>query len=153
MSNPDSRKATSVDPSNDGVGYKRPPRHTQFKPGQSGNPAGRPKRLSKSANEMLEDALTEKVTVRVGRREIRMTKLEALYQTLVQKALSGDKQSLKMLLSAIKDLGSGKSDQDEDDVVMMPNFPPRAKTYEEWLATCQGTKSIRENSDDNSADS
>ena len=26
------------------VGYKKPPRHTQFRKGKSGNPAGRPKR-------------------------------------------------------------------------------------------------------------
>jgi hypothetical protein len=25
------------------VGYKRPPQHSKFKPGQSGNPKGRPK--------------------------------------------------------------------------------------------------------------
>jgi hypothetical protein len=25
------------------VGYRRPPKHTRFKPGQSGNPLGRPK--------------------------------------------------------------------------------------------------------------
>jgi hypothetical protein len=28
----------------DTVGYKRPPSKTRFKPGQSGNPRGRPKR-------------------------------------------------------------------------------------------------------------
>jgi hypothetical protein len=27
----------------DAVGYRRPPRNRQFKPGQSGNPTGRPK--------------------------------------------------------------------------------------------------------------
>lgn len=35
-----------ADPSNagnDAVGYKRPPKHSQFKPGQSGNPGGKPK--------------------------------------------------------------------------------------------------------------
>ncbi len=27
--------------------YKQPPKHSQFKPGQSGNPRGRPRRLNK----------------------------------------------------------------------------------------------------------
>ena len=26
------------------IGYKKPPKHTQFKPGQSGNPKGRPQK-------------------------------------------------------------------------------------------------------------
>ncbi len=26
----------------DDIGFGKPPKHTQFKPGQSGNPAGRP---------------------------------------------------------------------------------------------------------------
>jgi hypothetical protein len=38
------------------VGYKKPPKATQFKPGQSGNPAGRPK--SKPADKRLEALLT-----------------------------------------------------------------------------------------------
>jgi hypothetical protein len=28
--------------SNNEVGYKKPPKHTQFPPGKSGNPKGRP---------------------------------------------------------------------------------------------------------------
>jgi hypothetical protein len=38
------------------VGYKNPPKSTQFKPGQSGNPTGRPKRkyLSEVYAELLE---------------------------------------------------------------------------------------------------
>jgi hypothetical protein len=34
------------------VGYGRPPIHTRFKPGQSGNPAGRPKGAQNFATEI-----------------------------------------------------------------------------------------------------
>ena len=42
------------------VGYKQPPRKTQFKPGKSGNPRGRPKRkvnMSESLNRVLDDKI------------------------------------------------------------------------------------------------
>lgn len=39
-----SKKATKAG-KKQGVGYKNPPKHTQFKPGQSGNPHGRSKKF------------------------------------------------------------------------------------------------------------
>jgi Family of unknown function (DUF5681) len=44
------------------VGYGRPPRHSRFKPGQSGNPKGRPKG-SKSLKTLLEGALSLPITI------------------------------------------------------------------------------------------
>jgi hypothetical protein len=44
------------------VGYGKPPRHTRFAKGQSGNPRGRP-RGAKNFNTLLEEALDEPVTV------------------------------------------------------------------------------------------
>lgn len=38
------------------VGYKKPPKHTQFKPGQSGNPKGRPKGSKNTKTLFLETA-------------------------------------------------------------------------------------------------
>ena len=45
-----------------GVGYGRPPRHTRFAKGQSGNPRGRPCG-AKNFMTLLEEALDELVTV------------------------------------------------------------------------------------------
>ncbi len=64
------------------VGYGKPPRHSRFKPGQSGNPKGR-KRGSKSTGTLLREILDEKVVVREGNREKKLTRKEAwLRQTM-----------------------------------------------------------------------
>ena len=42
------------------VGYGKPPRHTRFEPGRSGNPRGRPSR-SKNLSTLLSEALSEPV--------------------------------------------------------------------------------------------
>ncbi|WP_082512564.1 DUF5681 domain-containing protein [Afipia sp. Root123D2] len=52
------------------VGYKKPPRHTQFKKGQSGNPKGRPKRpIGTSIKSFLDGSETGKNGEVVSRRE------------------------------------------------------------------------------------
>ena len=42
------------------VGYGKPPKHTRFQPGQSGNPRGRPKG-TKNLKTDLEEELSERV--------------------------------------------------------------------------------------------
>ncbi|MGY3477315.1 DUF5681 domain-containing protein [Bradyrhizobium ottawaense] len=54
----------------DGVGYGRPPREHQFKPGQSGNKNGRPKGSKNEAtiiNEILDRKIPSVTTARRGR--------------------------------------------------------------------------------------
>jgi hypothetical protein len=57
----------------DPVGYKRPPREHQFRPGRSGNPSGRPKGARNFKSELREE-LSELITVRDGEREIQVSK-------------------------------------------------------------------------------
>lgn len=71
------------------VGYKRPPREHQFKPGQSGNPKGRPK-LIKDFKTDLREELEEIITIQEGGKSKPITKQRALIKKLLVKALGGE---------------------------------------------------------------
>lgn len=71
------------------VGYGRPPQHTRFRPGQSGNPGGRPKGARNLLTE-LDEALAEKVVVVEGGKRRRMSKSKLIAKTLANKAAGSD---------------------------------------------------------------
>src|SRR5262249_9876502 len=76
------------DKQNGAVGYGRPPVNRQFKPGQSGNPRGRPKG-SKNLATMFAEALSRPVTVRDKSGKIRRLSKREL-EVIVNKAAAGD---------------------------------------------------------------
>jgi hypothetical protein len=86
---------------NAGVGYGRPPRRTQFKKGQSGNPKGRPKG-ARSMTTVLERTLDERVIIVENGRRRSISKLEAVFKQLTNKALTGNTAALQLLLAAIR---------------------------------------------------
>ena len=81
---------------NEKVGYGKPPKATQFKKGQSGNPKGRPKGRRNMAT-VLEKALREQVVINENGRRKAISKLEAVFKQLVNKAVSGDLRALHQL--------------------------------------------------------
>ena len=86
----------SDDKQNSAVGYRRPPVNRQFKPGQSGNPRGRPKG-SKNFATMFAEALNEKIKVRDKKGKIRtLSKQELMVEVMVNKALAGDPKAFAM---------------------------------------------------------
>ena len=64
------------------VGYGRPPVHTQFKKGVSGNPRGK-KKGQKGLKAVVEDVFQQKVSIRTARGIRKVTKLDALVQKLM----------------------------------------------------------------------
>ena len=83
------------------VGYGRPPEHTQFQPGQSGNPKGRP-RGSKSPLTLLREELQQKVTLREGDRVTTITKLEAIMKRIVNDTLGGKVSPTRLLFPLLQ---------------------------------------------------
>ncbi len=79
------------------VGYAKPPKYGQFKPGFSGNPKGRPKG-KKNLRTIFAEELNELVWVTEGGKKIKVTKQHALIKTLTAKALNGDTRSALALI-------------------------------------------------------
>ena len=88
------------------VVYKKPPRQTRFKKGQSGNPAGRPKGSVNFAT-ALDQTLSAQVVVNEGGQRRTVSKLEATVTQLVNKATMGDPRSTQQLLGVLHVLDGG----------------------------------------------
>jgi len=86
------------------VGYARPPKHSRFKPGQSGCPQGR-RKGSLNWKTLVERKLTEKVSRSKGGKPCKMTKCEALVQTLIDKAIDGEARAVAALFNLADRVG------------------------------------------------
>jgi Family of unknown function (DUF5681) len=82
------------------VGYKKPPRHTQFKPGQSGNVNGRPKKI-KTFADAFQQELRSAINILEGGKHRRVTKLEAIAKQQTNKAVGGDAKATAMVMEAV----------------------------------------------------
>lgn len=73
------------------VGYKQPPVHSRWKPGQSGNPGGMRSRL------ILQEVLTSPFSVRIGRKTEMVPTLDAMLLHIRAKAMEGDQETIRCL--------------------------------------------------------
>lgn len=78
------------------IGYGKPPKHSQFKKGQSGNSKGRPKKR-KSIQELIQEELDTEITVS-GKT---MTKAKAVAVSLVNDSIKGKASARQTLLPLI----------------------------------------------------
>lgn len=78
------------------VGYCKPPKHTRYKKGQSGNPNGRPKG-ARGLKHDLRKVLNEKVTVAENGRQVRVSKQLLVLMQLSSKAIKGDLRAIHRL--------------------------------------------------------
>jgi Family of unknown function (DUF5681) len=84
-----------------GAGYGKPPPHSRFRKGQSGNPRGRPKGSHRNAP--FEAILGQTVTVREEGNERRTSASEAFLLQLAKRGLEGDSFAARMAVQAMAD--------------------------------------------------
>ena len=111
------------------IGYGKPPKATQFKKGNSGNPRGRPKGRRNLATDLAAE-LNEHVTVREEGRSRRISKQRALIKSLMAKALQGDVRATTAFLAlyarVITEIPEEQADALEtDELQILRRFAPR----------------------------
>ena len=106
------------------VGRGKPPLHTRFKKGQSGNPRGRP---AKNLPALLIAALNEPMFVTTDGRRRKITKREAVVAQLVNRSASADLRATKMLIDMLKDI------EKKAGMTPPPEPPKFTAAYEEVL--------------------
>ncbi len=80
------------------VGYGKPPKASQFKTGQSGNPKGRPKQR-RSMTSKIEHELRRPIAITENGRTAKVSKGDAMVKTLVARALKGDAKSIQLVIN------------------------------------------------------
>ena len=113
------------------IGYRRPPEHSRFKPGVSGNPKGRPKQKGLDPAHIL-DVLNEPVPIKQKGRLRKMPAFEASIRKLLARAVKGDLNSALTFIQlcekhkviapgAVKSAGRG------------PLIVPKSWDRDEWM--------------------
>jgi hypothetical protein len=120
-----STEETGPNPASSEVGYGRPPQAYQFKPGQCGNPQGRPKG-SKNETTILNGILNRKVDIRQGGKSRKITVLEAILTRITEDALKGNTKSAAFLFNRVAgikaDEASPEAELSADDRAVLDAF-------------------------------
>lgn len=108
----------------DSVGYGRPPQHSRFTKGRSGNPAGRPKRPDGiSIKEIFDDDQIGKNGEVVSNREAYVTKL-------MRQALECDSKAFQWFVDLMRRASLLRSEEKNHATVI--TVPTRTGTMEEF---------------------
>ena len=114
------------------IGYKRPPRSGQFKPGRSGNPRGRPKGSADFKADLAAE-MRERIILRdKNGRAHRVTKQRALIKLLFSSALQNEKSAITALLACMRYFGAGNEEPvtetaDLEDLDMIRDYIERTE--------------------------
>jgi hypothetical protein len=114
---------------NDNVGYKKPPKKNQFKPGQSGNPAGKPKG-SHDLQRALAKALGETIIVNTPSGKQRVTLAQMLVRKGISEVSKGNMRAFEVLFKVLAKaaaandpapIGDTAGDPDDDEILAAYN--------------------------------
>ena len=127
------------------VGYGKPPRASQFRRGSSGNPRGRPKAPTGPDSHLMQE-LSKPITVTENGKRKRISKGQALVMQLVNKAISGDPTSTRIVSRHLE-----RVQVRLDAVAASQPVEPRMRTVEE-LSDQELIAMLRSETDDPKSD-
>jgi hypothetical protein len=106
------------------MSYKNPPKDTQFKKGQSGNPKGRPPKHKKRTPTLVDDLrqeLEEQVTINKNGEVVCVTKQRALLTAVATAAINGRIGQQRLILQLCSVFG-GTADDDTSTAEELEQF-------------------------------
>jgi hypothetical protein len=117
------------------VGYGRPPVHSRFPPGQSGNPAGR-RRGQPTPNEIFMREASRLVKIKRGDTVETITKFEAIVRRLLQVAMEGDIAAARLVFIGLAQNAPDPSEGPAEDETsnLAPSATPDDETLRRMLA-------------------
>jgi hypothetical protein len=137
------------------VGYGKPPKHTRFKPGRSGNPRGRAKETRNLRTDLAEE-LAERIAISEGGRRRAVSRQRGMLKQMMAKALKGDVRAANTVLGLVERLLDARADADmsaavtAQDEAIVADFLRRHGVAEQALAKTDG--STRSEADAESSD-
>jgi hypothetical protein len=100
-----------------GVGYGKPPLHTRFRKGQSGNPKGRSKGTRNFATIFM-TAMSQSVTINENGKRKKISKIAAAVTQLANDAARGDKKSIQLTFAWLRTLEPRIEAQETKEVII-----------------------------------
>jgi hypothetical protein len=129
------RRRTTTPGEAEKVGYGKPPKHTRFRPGQSGNSRSRSKGAGniQSFDLTIEELLTEPIAIREGGKARKVPVIEATLMAILNRACGGDPTAFTTVLTIAKQTNAFPVQGEGGGYLIVP--PPM--TTEEWLEAAE----------------
>lgn len=115
------------------VGYKRPPKDTQFKKGKSGNPKGRPKgsqnkkpKVCTTFNSLIIDAANEVVESSADGEVVALTVAQSIIKSISEAAMAGNSRAQTFFIKMLQQAEQEERKEQEECFAAAREYKERA---------------------------
>jgi hypothetical protein len=108
-----SKSPRTAENSTEAVGYGKPPKETQFRPGKSGNPNGRPKG-ARNIDTLMAEELAAPVKIREQGVDQTVSKAHAIVKKVLASAMNGDMRASSAVLAWYAQKAARNPESDEE---------------------------------------